>query len=282
MLRIIQEYLGRLRIVKMWVRCAPVIITLIYSSQEIVCNKSPSKTLQKHRVRNAPMGFRTLDASKLSSEDFMDWSNVHVPNICEDIQRDRQRFTVHYAAENAARVPFPPNTRGFIYYQKPAYLPATAGEIRFRLTTGDNPKLFAAGSDLLLPNGMPWSVPLLGIVRSAADSDLPRSGLLNTLLDDGIVSKTLLEHSAQLMAAWSPSARMSKTVIHSLHQLFHIKFHKQAICCIFVGKDRASPMIFRSPFVHSSQKRAETIVRPYIGDILGLLDPLVFILTNQF
>ncbi|KZP21972.1 hypothetical protein FIBSPDRAFT_1043899, partial [Athelia psychrophila] len=60
-------------------------------------------------------------------------------------------------------------------------MPATAGEIRFRVTHGADPKDFQAGSDLLRSNGLPWSLPLImlahGLNRQPKTSGLAKSCL---------------------------------------------------------------------------------------------------------
>ncbi len=55
---------------------------------------------------------------------------------------------------------YPKQTTGFNYYWTHPDLPATAGQLRFRLTPSRDPSLFKSGSDLLRPNGLPWSVSM--------------------------------------------------------------------------------------------------------------------------
>ena len=59
-----------------------------------------------------------------------------------------------------ARPPYPPNTKAFLYYFTPPERPRIAGELRLRVASSDDPASFESGSDLLLPNGRPWSRPL--------------------------------------------------------------------------------------------------------------------------
>jgi hypothetical protein len=56
--------------------------------------------------------------------------------------------------------PYPPNTKGFLYYSMSPEKPRIAGELRFRVTSSDDPASFESGSDLLRPDGLPWSRPL--------------------------------------------------------------------------------------------------------------------------
>jgi hypothetical protein len=60
----------------------------------------------------------------------------------------------------AMRLPFPADTKAFLYYYAPPERPRIAGEIRLRLATDDSFASFESGSDLLRINGRPWSRPL--------------------------------------------------------------------------------------------------------------------------
>ncbi|KAF5312813.1 hypothetical protein D9619_002452 [Psilocybe cf. subviscida] len=65
-------------------------------------------------------------------------------------------------ASSGQRLPFPPNSRGVLYYHQ-ASGSSTESEIRFRLcdTVGD----FQQGTDLLLPNGSPWSISFTRLLK---------------------------------------------------------------------------------------------------------------------
>jgi hypothetical protein len=119
---------------------------------------------------------------------------------------------------------FPEGTRGFLYYNEPkAGAPPAAGDLRFRVTPGNTPASFVQGSDLLWPTGLPWSIPLLGMVEKP--ESVQCQPILQLLLDDGIVTPTLLETCATLVNlanGWRP--RRGSRIIHSFGQLFHITF----------------------------------------------------------
>lgn len=59
--------------------------------------------------------------------------------------------------------PFPPRTRGFLYFKSEAELSPLAGAVRFRITPTDSPSSFSEGEDLLWPSGCPWQVMLAQI-----------------------------------------------------------------------------------------------------------------------
>ena len=67
---------------------------------------------------------------------------------------------------NRKRLPFPPDTKAFLYYYMSPEKPRIAGELRFRLASSDDAASFESGSDLLLTNGQPWSRPLYILPKS--------------------------------------------------------------------------------------------------------------------
>ena len=57
-------------------------------------------------------------------------------------------------------MPYPEDTKVFLYYFTSPERPRIAGELRLRISSSDNPASFENGSDLLLSNGQPWFRPL--------------------------------------------------------------------------------------------------------------------------
>jgi hypothetical protein len=118
---------------------------------------------------------------------------------------------------------FPEGTRGFLYYNEPkAGAPPAAGDLRFRVTPGNTPASFVQGSDLLWPTGLPWSIPLLGMVEKP--KSVQCQPILQLLLDDGFVTPTLLETCATLVNSGRQRPQRDSRIIHSFGQLFHITF----------------------------------------------------------
>ncbi|KAF7298301.1 hypothetical protein MKEN_01354600 [Mycena kentingensis (nom. inval.)] len=91
--------------------------------------------------------------------------------------------------------PFPPDTRGFFYFYRPAdALPTSlAGAVRFRkLPTRETP--FASGEDLLVPSGEPkWEYPLLKILASHPE-------WTEVLLKDRLITSELVELGQKVAA----------------------------------------------------------------------------------
>ena len=51
---------------------------------------------------------------------------------------------------------YPPDTKAFLYYSMSPEKPRIAGELRLRVTSGNDPSFFESGSDLLQPDGVIW------------------------------------------------------------------------------------------------------------------------------
>ncbi|KAK0478828.1 hypothetical protein IW261DRAFT_1608293 [Armillaria novae-zelandiae] len=77
----------------------------------------------------------------------------------------------------------------FVYYWTHSDLPATAGQVRFRLTSANDPFLFESGSDLRKPDGTPWAILLARLLRAHGRS---ANSFVQTLLDDGLASKDFI------------------------------------------------------------------------------------------
>ncbi|KAJ7458590.1 hypothetical protein FB451DRAFT_581593 [Mycena latifolia] len=106
----------------------------------------------------------TLTPSRLKPSDYLDLS--HSRSIAPAFPASRSAsgdqlllITYGYRSQNT-RIPFPANTRGFLYYRSGHPLAPLSGSIRFRLTLDDSPSSFARGTDLMGPSGFPWRILL--------------------------------------------------------------------------------------------------------------------------
>ena len=64
------------------------------------------------------------------------------------------------------KIPYPPDTKAFLYYSIPSGKPRIAGELRLRVASSDDHASFESGLDLLRNNGHPWTRPLYTIPRT--------------------------------------------------------------------------------------------------------------------
>lgn len=151
-------------------------------------------------------------------------------------------------------LPFPADSRGFIYYHTSPSIPKTAGELRFRLTQGDDPQRFQSGSDLLLVDGLPWNIPLAAIAHNRTHRIFRR-----LLLRDNLVSPALMD-----LCAGFPITRSRSRVIHSLGQPFHVEFHHIHTAFLILSGSTCSRLILPRIFVHAAGDGTPII--PYSGE----------------
>ncbi|KAJ7458586.1 hypothetical protein FB451DRAFT_1507970 [Mycena latifolia] len=109
----------------------------------------------------------TLTPSRLKSSDLLDISTSRTIAVIFPLSHSASgdRFELVYAYRStemslSRRIPFPANTRGFLYFHLGHQSAALSGSIRFRLTPDDSPSSFARGDDLVGPSGFPWSILL--------------------------------------------------------------------------------------------------------------------------
>lgn len=185
----------------------------------------------------------TLDPLKLRPSDFIDFSGLQQPSVNVDPICQLSFYK---------GVPFPANTRGFIYYHPPPPgINLLAGEVRFRLVENGDPECFERGSDLMSPTGLPWFIHFL-----ALNNNKSYKGLRNIALRDELITPPLLEKcdSIEIRTARAP-------VIHSLGQPFPVSFDRRLTVRILA--DNAKLVMITSTFL---DRRSDLVRFPYTGD----------------
>lgn len=194
--------------------------------------------------------FQVIDAvepSSLMTEDFLDLSGLKNPSIRTRFEKDKS-LDLTYAFVHNKLVPFPPRTAGFLYFHKPLCTPNAAGEIRFRRTKWNDPNLIIheRSSDLCLPNGAPWSLPL---VRIAIDDRL--APLRDLILREQLVTETIMrncEEWASPHAAILTDETRYNRVIHSLGQLFALDLSQEFFDIWLLTSKRLVRVVFNDVF----------------------------------
>lgn len=104
-------------------------------------------------------------------------------------------FLPYGASQGIDRVPFPNSQKGFFYYHtKPTPSPYS-GQLRFRLTPVADPDSWASGSDLLLPNGLPWNKTVFAI----ATMHPKFTAIRNLMLADGLISSEMVTRCQEVL-----------------------------------------------------------------------------------
>jgi len=163
----------------------------------------------------------TLDPEKISSSGQAPRNVSQLSHVSYSfLTRDAflRGASIRYATQQRLYIPFPDNTRGFLYYKgpKPGY-PDIAGSLRFRVVSGPNSNSFANGVDLKLPTGGIWQIHIYTVVRTERYATL-----LLKLLDEGLVSLSAVEKLRSLPPAL---LRGTGQILYKLEDPFVIRLH---------------------------------------------------------
>ncbi|KZP27523.1 hypothetical protein FIBSPDRAFT_1040078 [Athelia psychrophila] len=206
-----------------------------------------------------PRSVQTLDHTRLCPSDYLDLAGLKYPTI----STQNANFRVGYTAIGHNRIPFPPSARGFLYLRASAEEPQIMWQIRFRITDNDSPESFKSGSDLLYPNQTSWFISLAALKSDRKEYFALRELLVRHELDiEHLVEKCIAGHGP-----------ISRPIINSLGQLFHVDFGYQAFKLEFVGfgEDSAFECRITSPlctFVSPSGTDHTIKQTPYAGSAL--------------
>ncbi|TBU22996.1 hypothetical protein BD311DRAFT_674870 [Dichomitus squalens] len=211
-----------------------------------IITRDPNKDLDNnvaHSGRKRTLrSIRTLDLSKLSRHDYLDFSGIGpscayvvVPPGARipDAAVKTSPFTyIRLFPRGWRSHTFPTNAKGFLYYYKPPHSPPMAGQIRFRCMQSDSPQDFASGYDLCGDNGLPWSVPLVLCGHTACYAPI-----LDVALRDGLISHKLVD-----LMQKTPTPRklpVADRLVYTLGQPFALRLGAAVGPRIsFLGKDR--------------------------------------------
>jgi hypothetical protein len=160
---------------------------------------SPAFCLRLARSRR--VWISTLVPEQLRPTDLLDLSGLKKASCAvENSSKPPSNlvYTSSYDAQKRkTRIPFPSNTRGFLYCHVPDPDHPAATEVRFRLTpevTDDPRTAFELGDDLLLSSETPWRIQAISIARSRGTYE----SLATLLLRDGLASQEVMTHWAQV------------------------------------------------------------------------------------
>jgi hypothetical protein len=127
---------------------------------------------------------RNLDPGRLDPSDWMDLSHrgqlfLH---MIDEISGAQGMFQInHYVPvpQHKEPISYPQGTTGFFYVHAPDRAHPVATHLRFRVVSERDPQAFAAGHDLLTPDGAVWSRWIPVLLRNPIHR---RSGILANIL----------------------------------------------------------------------------------------------------
>lgn len=244
------QILCELTLVLLWSSCS------LSAPLDSVCSKATRGGPPRKRI------IQTLDSSRLSPSDYLDLSDsksivVYSGGIPSGAKSEF-RFLIH----RKSTVPFPADTRGFLYFQPHSHPSRRwfGSEIRFRITQDEDPSSFAAGKDLCLPNCTSWHLPIVPIA-----TNLTYSGLRHLLLRDSFIGDSGLERCAALESQSNVTFKTSGRVIHSFGQLFSLNFHIALPKFVFLTANGMYRKCLPSGFL---DQRNGSVTLPYTGRLM--------------
>jgi hypothetical protein len=153
----------------------------------------------------------------------------------------------------AARIPFPPDTKVFLYYSSLPEGHRIAGELRLRVTSQDDPASFDSGSDLMKPNGQPWSRQVFFLPKYY-------KSLYGKLREERLVSDDL----DAVLSTFTPKLPKYNRyqLIYTFNDTFIIDFMSRDHLLTVITEQGMETLLFTGP---NHESRGRRIIRPYTG-----------------
>lgn len=165
-----------------------------------------------------------------------------------------QGVAIRYTTQNRRYIPFPENTCGFLYYQKPMPgNPDFSGSLRFRVVSEAGPKAFEDGVDLKLPGGGTWQIHLYSATRT-----IRHAGLVLKLLEEGLITPSITE---KLRAMPNILLQCESQILYHLEDPFVTRLHTPESLVFMSDKGVESGQIM--PVFYDPRK--DICVHPYRG-----------------
>ena len=166
---------------------------------------------------------------------------------------------------------YPPDTKAFLYYYTLRERPRIAGELRFRVTSSDDPASFESGFDLLKSNGQIWSRPLFILSKWYTP-------LYEKLREEQLVPDDLHRLLSTFPDGFCKYRRTQ--FLYSLNDTFIIDFSHHMRNLIVLTEQGMAKLHFLASFI---DKRAKYKSKPYTGAYTNhssLNTPRLMILMN--
>ena len=167
-------------------------------------------------------------------------------------------------------MPYPPDTKAFLYYFRSPEKPRIAAELRLRVVSSDDAS-FESGSDLLKKNGQTWSRPLYVVSKRSI-------ALYEKLREEQLVSDDL-DAAFSTFPHTFPRYRRSQ-YLYTLTDTFIMDFEYFERQLTAITEQGMATLIFNAPFLDN---RGNLGIRPYTGALcksLSLDTARLMILMN--
>ena len=163
---------------------------------------------------------------------------------------------MHYHRRSYTKegIPFPPDTKAFLYYSIPSGKPRIAGELRLRVASSDDHASFESGSDLLGKDGHPWTRPLYYIPQVY-------SPLYEKLREENFVSDDLDRVLSPFLTV-HPS-NYHRPHLYTLNDPFIVDFNITRLSLFIITEQGMQILPFQGVFYESRNDFIHR--RPYTG-----------------
>ncbi|KAF5377835.1 hypothetical protein D9615_006720 [Tricholomella constricta] len=215
----------------------------------------------KQRMKHTSRRIQTLNWELLTASDFVDVSHLRQPSI--RLHTGSARIA-YMASSIQNKKPFPPNTRGFLYWHHDPSLPPTNAGIRLRLVPEPDPTLFSTGTDLLYPNAMPWSIDLVKLACNRTYASIKAKLIAERFVDTA---------SIESLEKGTANHRWNSTFIHKLDQPFELDLTRHLNIIHIISPTRSGKTHLRDLL---RDQRASVQSVPYTGRILVRFEPSPF------
>ncbi|KAF6755443.1 hypothetical protein DFP72DRAFT_341251 [Ephemerocybe angulata] len=181
-----------------------------------------------------------LDPNCLKMSDIVDLNGPGEPSV---------RFgggsgtRLHYHYVRDTHTPFPPNSRGFLYYHSKPGLPSGAGEIRFRVADSGLAEshsaadLFANGRDLLDHAGhRPWRMHMLQLYKTRNYDPIRQ-----LLLSQGLIDAAQDRETEQRVSALNLNNLGRSTILDTISDTFVMQLPIQTLKLAFIHDESIVP-----------------------------------------
>ncbi|KAF7375695.1 hypothetical protein MSAN_00458900 [Mycena sanguinolenta] len=173
-------------------RSKPISYCASNRGYSVEAGKAGHLVSQRHPKRHKIVS--TLNPALFLPSDYVDLSGKTRPAVSFPSKRIGARGVIPYQSRDSRRLPFPPQSAGFLYYRRDQDAAPLEGSICLRVTSKNAPASFDNGHDLLLPSGLPWRIILPQIACHAG-----LTALRAQLLQENLVTETQLSRCRTIL-----------------------------------------------------------------------------------
>ncbi|KAJ7155680.1 hypothetical protein C8R46DRAFT_1004891 [Mycena filopes] len=218
-----------------------------FASTAIRCVDSSTPSPPKKRGYPPRRVISSLDPRSLTSTDHLILSGVKALSATFPPGGWEQLW--YHNEGNRARLPFPQNTSGFLYYHRPPNATPLEGDVRFRCTPTPSPSSFSAGHDLLLPWGGPWQIVIPQLAR--------RKEIAAQLVQQQLVPEAQLSRATELFGTKHIHL---PSILFRLNGQFRLNFTKN-LYLQAVGEDAVHELAFVLDFCGKYRDTGSAVAR---------------------